>query len=452
MGLLGLAAFAVYRMIAVTQADRLALQDPSRALAWMPGHPEALLTLAERQLDEARPAAARATARRLLAAEPLEGRGFRVLAAAARQAGDNAQALALYEIAARRSPRDLAARAWLAEHYLVSGRYRAGLAQIDAILRKAPSRERLLLPVIARMAADPVFASELTGLLARRPLWRANLLATLETQNPGAATVLITGLGRHGGLTVAETDDWLNRLMRVGRWLEAHAYWAATLPAGQPALSAVYNGDFATLPSNRGFDWRRTPSPGVDLAFVSDGAPGKPGFTAHASFRDRPVSALNLEQPLLLPPGNYRLSVRMRADRLASEQGLQWWISCDGAAEPVGSSSGVGGTFAWRIATADFAIPASGCAGQWLRLQNPAPGGAAQKVNGELWFDDVSIVAVDPTGKAVATLRIGRPPHAASAGRSPQRPVAANRVAAASAIEATILGDIEDRPSPPAGR
>ena len=463
---------------------------------------------AERQLAEGDLAAARATARRLLAAEPLEGRGFRVLAAVARKSGDDAQALALYGIAAKRSPRDLAARAWLAEHYLARGQYRAGLAQIDAILRKAPYRERFLLPRMARLASDPEFASELAELLARRPLWRASLLSTLEKENPGAADVVISGLAQHGGLTVAETDEWLNRLMRQGRWAEAYGQWTAMLPAGQPALAAVYNGDFAALPSSRGFDWRKNRLPGVDLSFVPDAAPRGSGFTAHATFRDRPVAALNLEQPLLLRPGNYRLSVRMRAHTLDSEQGLEWWVACDGAPGPIGSSSGIGGTFAWRIVEADVRIPPTGCGGQWLRLQNPAPGGAAQKVKGELWFDDVSIVSVDPVGPAIATLRIGRGQVMAGApsgfqhvrngeelasgqrlllfdgafasvqyrdhctkryrgpavaviddrclpvgaGGSPSRPVTVDRVAAATGIEAAILGGMEDRSSPPAGR
>lgn len=385
-------AFAAYRIVAITQADRWAAEDPQRALQWIPRHPQALLALAERRLAEGRTDEARASARRLLAAAPLEGRAFRVLAAAAVADGDAEQALRLYRIAARRSPRDIATRAWLTGHALVSGDYLAAMAHIDVLLRVAPAQRRVMLPLLAQLAVDPAFASALVRTLAARPPWRNSVLSSLQReQDPRAADLVLSELRRQDGLTDSEFDDWIAALMRRGAWGEAYSRWAGTLDLDGGVLPLVYNGDFERPVSGRGFDWRVTRVPGVTVEFVPDRS--AQGLTAHARFRGRPVPQVNLEQPLLLAPGRYTFSVRMRADALRSERGLEWAITCLGQAQPIATSLRIAGSFGWRDITMDLDVPVTDCRGQWLRLRNPVPGGSAQQISGDLWFDNVRIVA-----------------------------------------------------------
>jgi len=388
--LLGLGLFAAYRIVAVTQADRWAIEDPARALQWMPHHPQALLTLAESQLADGRIDQAAATARRLLAAEPLEGRGFRVLAEAAAKRGDDTRALALYRIAARRSPRDLHTSAWLTRHHLLAGEYPAALAHIDVILRTSPTLRTTLLPLMVTMAADEVFAADLARVLQQRPQWRAGLLALLQrAEDPRAADAVMSALRADGGLSEAEFDQWIAYLLRQDRWGEAYGRWVGSIDLQGAALPLVYNGQFEQPVSGRGFDWRMARIPGVSVEFAPDG--NASGLSAHATFRSRPVPRVNLEQPLLLAPGAYRFSARMRADGLRSDRGLEWHLACAGPAGSLASSERVEGTFGWRTVTMDVTVPVIGCQGQWLRLRNPAPSGTAQQVSGDLWFDDVAI-------------------------------------------------------------
>ena len=396
-----LCALAAVRIVAITLADRAATNDPRRALGWLAQHPQALLTLAERQLEQGNVREARASARRLLIAEPLEGRGFRVLAASADHAGDRDLALALYEIAARRSPRDTPSRAWLAEHYLLSGNYPASLAQIDAILRKVPSQERVLAPLLSQLSADPAFTAALVRMLGSRPVWRGPLLSSMQAST--GIDAVMTGLQQSGGLSEAEFDQWIASLMSQGRWGEAYALWASAHPA--PRLPLVYNGDFLTAPSGRGFDWRVTRVPAIELSFLPG---GRNGFVAQARFRRRPVAQLNLEHPLLLAPGPHRLTARIRTQALSSEQGLEWRVVCDGAGTTIGASAGISGTTGWHDVIADIDVPARGCRGQWLRLHNPAPTGSAQVVDGALWIDGVAIAGNALPGVAVARLQIER--------------------------------------------
>ena len=388
--LMGLGVFAAYRIIAITQADRWAGKNPEVALQWMPRHPQALLTLAERQLAAGRIDEARATARRLLAVEPLEGRGFRVLAEAAAQQGHRAQALVLYRIAARRSPRDTPTRAWLTEHFLVTGDYPAALEQIDILLRTSPNQGATLLPLLAQLAVDPVFAADLVRVLQRRPQWRPGLLSTLQhAKDPRAADTVMFALRREGGLSEQEFDEWIAYLLRQGRWGEAYSRWAGTVDLKGGVLPLVYNGQFEQPVTGRGFDWRMPRIPGVSVEFVPDRS--AKGLSAHAAFRGRPVPQVNLEQLLLLAPGAYRFSARVRADALRSDRGLEWSVACAGQAEPLATSERLEGTFGWRTVSMDMIVPVTDCPGQWLRLRNPAPSGSAQQVSGDIWFDDVAI-------------------------------------------------------------
>ena len=168
------------------------------------------------------------------------------------------------------------------------------------------------------------------------------------------------------------------------------ARWAGSLPKPDGRLPLVYNGNFAQMPSDVGFDWRLRRIPGVILRF--EPASGAGGQVAYLNFLDRRVPSAGLEQALLLSPGSYRLAVRMRAQALRSEMGLQGTVECAGPAGVVGRTDAIDGSFAWRAFEADVTIPPEGCPGQWLRLVNPVPSGAAQRVVGEAWLDDVRLV------------------------------------------------------------
>jgi len=389
-------AFAVvagWRIVGQMQAERYAQADPERALGWRPDHPQALLVLAERQLAEGRFAESRASARRLLAHEPLQGVAFRLLAAAADREGRQDDAWRLYLIAEKRAPRDLQTRAWLTQRYLEQGNFAEALGQIDRILRMAPQRARSINPVLAQLATEPAFAEALAARLRQGPPWRADLLNSLRDPragNPVAVGRVMQALQNQGGLKPEEYAQWLDNLMTQGRWGEAYARWAGPLPKPAGRLPLVYNGNFAQPPSGVGFDWRLRRIPGVILQFEPESEAG--GQVAYLHFLDRRVPNAGLEQALLLSPGSYRLSVRMRARALRSELGLQWTVQCQGPAGVAGRTDAIDGSFAWRTFEADITIPAAGCPGQWLRLVNPVPSGAAQRVVGEAWLDDVRLV------------------------------------------------------------
>lgn len=326
-----------------------------------------------------------------LAAAPLDGAAFGELAIASQAGGNAAATRKLHEIAVRRDPRNLHVRAWLADQYLRAGDYPEALEHLDVVLRLSPAARKNLPPSMVEWASDPAFAEALVATLGTRPSWRRDMDKALRAavQQPGAGAVF-AGLNASGDLNHKEVARWLDALMRAGSWGLAYSHWASALhlAPGEP-LPMLYNGGFERPATQRGFDWRTERRSGTYTEFAP--TEGANGNAAHLVFHGRPVSLANLEQALALPPGRYRISMRVKAIGLRTDQGLRWTLACQGRSGPLATGERLDGSFGWRETSLEFEIPAGDCAGQWLRLVNPAPRGSTQIVSGELWVDDMAV-------------------------------------------------------------
>ena len=129
-----------------------------------------------------------------------------------------------------------------------------------------------------------------------------------------------------------------------------------------------------------------------------------PRFLAsRAWLADHHLRAGRHAQPLVLPPGGYQLEMRVRAQSLRSSQGLEWTLSCHRSPRPFATSDALSGDFDWRRFVFAFEVPSEACDGQWLRLDNPAPGGSAGIVTGDLWIDDLVLTRVDRPAESITT-------------------------------------------------
>jgi hypothetical protein len=99
---------------------------------------------------------------------------------------------------------------------------------------------------------------------------------------------------------------------------------------GQAAPAGIFNGDFASVPLNHGFDWRMIESPGVTHVNL-DTPPGhRIAFSGQ-----QPESCSLLLQTLRLVAGKtYRLQWEARATGIKSPTGLAWTICGQHAALP----------------------------------------------------------------------------------------------------------------------
>lgn len=403
---LALAIFAGWRIVATRVSDSLAASAPQQALAWDADDPDALLALAQQQLDAGHPQQADATARELLRVAPLQADAFTILARAAAARNDHARARSLFALALKRAPRDQYARAWMIGDELQRGEYPAALHNVDVLFGFAPQHEAALIPLLAQAAGhDPAFATALGHSLAKQPAWRNGMLtellahAHLATVNEVFGTLQASA----GGLSDDEAGRWFARLEQDGQWGEAYSRWlgwtGVDLSRGVPL---VFNGSFERTPSGMGFDWVMRGEPGVEIERVRiAGASGE--VAAQVTFRRRRANDIGFQQTLLLAPGHYSLSFRARADNLRSDQGLEWDIVCISGGTPIASSPRLDGSFDWKPFTAEVSVPATNCPAQRLQLTNPGAGGSAKVVSGTLWVDDFKlspIVIPPPSGAA----------------------------------------------------
>jgi tetratricopeptide (TPR) repeat protein len=391
-------AFAAWRAYTLSLANIWAEHASSKSLQIRSGFPRAVFARAERRIRHGQPAAAdNGVLRQALADSPLDGRGFRYLAAAADTHDDHEAALRLYALAAARSPRDLPSLAWLGDRELERGDYRAALARLDRIIRVEPQREHHLQDVFLKMAVTPAAQSALADALAASPPWRERTLRRiLARRNNSAAVFPLIERLRHqpGGLTDEELSTWIDRLAADGQWGAAYSTWVESLsPEASRQIGNVFNGSFEHEPSQAGFDWRFEGVAGAH-ASIEQTTQAAGNLALRVAFSDDRVPFKHVRQLLALPPGRFRLSGRARLENLRTQRGLVWNVTCFGTKTALGQSEALSGSRDWSLFTVEFEVPAHGCGGQWLTLMVPARIPAEQRIGGVAWFDDLKVKAL----------------------------------------------------------
>ena len=397
--------FAAWRVLSLGMADHFAVSDPGRALWWRGDHPEALVREAERlargeavgpegppTVGGGEAGAAEMMARRAIRANPLDGRGYRVLGQLSR---DPDKAVELLTIAAARSPRDVASHVWLIDHHLRAGDLPAVVRHVDTLLRVEPEVTPGLLPLMEALASSPESQPALAERLLAAPPWGPGLLSHLIVTVPDVNSFgpLMERLRKTpGGLRPDVLAAWVDRLTREDRWGQAYLTWVSQLPPERlQGLGNLYNGGFEWEPGQGGFDWRLGQVTGARISrMAGSGVEGERAL--RVAFEDRRVPFAHVRQMLALPPGKYRLTGRARPENLRTDRGLAWTVVCaTPAATPLGETEPLRGHGGWRALSLDFEVPAEGCGGQWLALSVRARIPAEQRIGGVAWFDNMRI-------------------------------------------------------------
>ena len=391
-----LCAFAGWRAATLGFARFWAEQAPDRSLTWRAGYPDAIFENAKRASRPGHPPAVDSEAVRAgLAAAPLESRAFRYLGTAAQARGQRKEAFRLYTIAAKRNPRDQPSLAWLTDRALQRGDYVEAIARMDRMMRVEPQREHKLAPVMLALAAIPGAHAALADALVARPPWRKQMLGRILSRSPAVAPVfpLVEELRfRKGGLDPDELSTWIDRLALDGQWGSAYLTWVQSLsPEASQHIGNVFNGGFESEPGQAGFDWRFEEVAGARISREqTTGAEGQ--VALRIGFDEDRVPFHHVRQLLALPPGEFRMSGRVRTDDLRSERGLVWTLTCASSRRVLAESEAFSGRREWRGFTMDFDVPSTpDCGGQWLTLRLPARIPAEQRIGGVAWFDALRI-------------------------------------------------------------
>ena len=363
-------AFQVVRSAVVH--DQLATRPEAAATLW-PDHPQVALALAMAEIGraaaagQAPPASAlarsMAAARRApLAVEPLLIRG-----ALAQSEGRRNIAARLFAEAARRDPRSAAARYFLAQHHLSSGRPDEGLRHASVLVRLVRGGPATLVPAISQYAKSPGAVPTLQAMFARDHQLRDLVLSDLarDAQNYDLIVALAgRAIGKPGPEGApAWQRQLLGALIERGELARAHGLWLR-ISGLSAAPAGIFNPQFAKLESPPPFNWTFG---GGDFGFAEPAA----GGGLQVIYYGR-ANAQFASQTLLLPPGSYELRMRVRREGDGAQgSGLAWTIGCGAAGDglinlPLGGATGAANSIAGR-----FTVPAN-CSSQSVRLVGTA--------------------------------------------------------------------------------
>lgn len=337
----------------------LAPARPAQAVAAWGSNPSAAMSLGMTSIAEAArdqrsvPNATLSMISQAASKAPLAPEPFLVRGVQAQLAGDGATAQRSFEAAQWRDPRSLPAAFLLAGRYLQQGDSNRGLREAAAFARLAPNGQTTLGPYLAAFAQDSRNWPALRNLFARERGLGEATLGVLASKVETVPAVLALA----DRTSWASRSEWLGPLISTltgaGQYQRARDIWKRA--GGTSGAELIHDTSFSDKAMPPPFNWALTTS-AVGLAERQSGK------RLHILFYGQEDGIL-ATQLLLLPPGAYRLSMRLVGGDGERAKALSWSIWCDKTSTPLsGMNLDVSAERGWT-----FDVPA-GCPAQWLRL------------------------------------------------------------------------------------
>ena len=280
--------------------------------------------------------------------------------------GDRAELL-LRE-ASRRNPRSRIARLLLLDRALRADRIAEATGHISVLSGLIPEANRVMVPELAKFAADPQTSAAVQQALRAHPNMRAVLLDHLAATGADPQLVLRFAELRNDGAP-APRAAWqqilLDSLVAKGRVDAAYSLWgrlAATGAAGSD--KRVYDGRFEGKPGLPPFNWRLSTGTGG----VAELGTGPELNIDYYGREDTELAA----QLLMLPPGSHALSFQVEGSASGEGSRLVWRLYCLGETKPLMELPLLDVGYAPKRLSAAFSVPPTGCDAQWLRLDGNA--------------------------------------------------------------------------------
>ena len=356
---------ALAALLVAVQVVRSAAVDawfdsaPQQAAQAWPGHPDAELSLGLTDIAKAmrdrKPVDPRifmliddAATKAPLAVEP-----YLVHGVEANVAGDTGAAERDFLAAQRRDPRSLAAAYFLADHYVRTGNAVGGIRQIAILARLTPGGAQSVAPYLAAYAQNRSNWPLLRALFRSDPAMGDAALTAMARDPANADTVVaLTDVARRTA-SASWLSPMLASLVSAGQYGRARSIWASVSGARLDQRELLFDSRFSQSAPPPPFNWDLTSST-VGLA------ERRPGGNLHAMFYGQEDGAL-ARQLLMLPPGTYRLSMRLLGGS-AHPEALSWSLRCDKGQELARIGLDQAAARGWA-----FQVP-TGCAAQWLEL------------------------------------------------------------------------------------
>jgi hypothetical protein len=331
----------------------------------------------------------------LLVEQPLNARVLRILGELADAAGDQANAAALMQAAARRSLQETRALAWLIANRFKQGDLDRTVYYTDALLRTRPQLVPQVTPVLAQIAEnkDKNSVSLLENLLAGNPPWRRAFFRALPTSVSDVRTPLNLLLNLRETPTpptAADLQAYINFLIAHKFYDVAYYVWLQFLPPRELSnVGYLYNANFETEPSGLPFDWVIRSGSGVTIDIV----PLPEDQTQKALYIEFGYGRVNFRsvtQMVVLPPGTYQLHGKYKGE-IMGRRGLLWRIACADGRRLGESNMFLGTKPEWQQFDFSFTVPNRDCPAQRVSLMLDSRSASEQFVTGSVWYDDLGI-------------------------------------------------------------
>ncbi len=370
-------------------------QAADAALLWNAAQPRALY-FKGRSLMESDPEEAEALLRRSIALNPGDADPMESLARLLLQTDRVPQADRLMELAVERMPANKGVRLRAADYWVARGQLDRALVNWAAVLELDGAQGKRIYPLFMRLAENPSTLGVFRGLMQSPPSWWDDFFAYLAANARRLETVVNVATLRHATetpLSARERAVLVERLQKDQQWPEAYLVWINGLDQKQRRyLGSVFDGGFELPPGEGGFFWH-FPEHKSWVMRRKHTYGGEGERSLHILYKGEPTPVNQVYQYLLLGKGKYLFQLRLRVDRLRIPTGLRWVVRCAGGDQRIlGAMSPLVGASDWEMQQFSFDVPDSrDCRGQMLRLEISDSGAERPVVEGEVWFDRISI-------------------------------------------------------------
>ena len=314
--------------------DALANLSPARAARLWSDHPTTEISLAMTEIAQSarlRSAVPSKVFERIDDAArkaPLAPEPFLVHGVQAQLSGHQDAAVQALQAAEWRDPRSLPAHYFLAERYFTKRDVARALKEIASLANLSPGGIGASAPYLAAFARDPSNWPRMRALFRANPRIEEAALFELSRDGHNAPSVLALVSPQNRTARAVWLPVLVNSLVSAGDYAKARAIWASVsgVSANAPPL---FDAGFSNPDPPPPFNWTFASST-LGLAERQSGG------RLHAIYYGQEDGAL-AKQLLVLPPGRYRLSLRLLSGS-SQAQALNWSVTCAGAPIPIASA------------------------------------------------------------------------------------------------------------------
>lgn len=386
-GLAVLGALVVLVLQAGISGNHLASRHNAAALQWAGWSTEAHERLATDAVLRNDVASAISHGRAAILLSPISAPAIRSLGLARLTQGPVTQGNRLMQVAVGLGWRDPLTQLWAIEAAKTSGEPEKAVQRAEALFRQ----DVLVAAAITQLLDSPGDHRTVPLLargLAQQPAWRGAFFKASGDVPPAAAAVwlkLVAMLKRSSApVSLSEGEPMLNALVLAGRFEYGQRLWEML----RPGDGLVINGGFETIDPRRGATFPTywyVPTRNRALVRVENPHSGSTDRALHIRSTEDPTI---LRQVLMLRPGAYRLSYRVRA-MVAPGPALQWELRCDSSGARQSTHAEILPGANWQEIGATLTVPVQNCPIQRLALKSS---GATPIEN--VWLDEIRLERV----------------------------------------------------------